>query len=608
MTGDGHGIGAADAAGTGNLYVPVTSVGSTTNNLCLNNQSNVGPSQQVTTMEPQSIDQPEKVNFPSQYPLKENLVQSHQQQQFQRSSHQFQHRQLTQHQMQHQLLLKSDSLNQPQLLSNMVPEVKSEIGADHHDGDLQSKVSNPFHFSDNQNQAQSNSMEGHSRATQHYSQPSAPQDVPSSVSQASDRMQPSFHQQQFVSNTRSDFASLSGGMQPDAALGGQRYSNPQDVHVSGKFPSDQNVQDDFHHRLTGQGGAQLNNLSSEESVIGHSDTSKSAEPLNMSNTVSRTNNSLTREKQYKNQQRWLLFLRHARRCPAPAGKCYEPCCLAAQKLIKHMDGCKEIPCAFPRCSHTKSLINHQARCRDSTCPVCIPVKNFILAHLARSELSSGLPSLINESSNCHDTAETVGRSTQKMGPVIVETPADLQPPTKRMKVEQGSKSLVSKSECSIPLASKLSDSHIQDAQHTSKDQSSHIPVKSEINEVKMEVPERVAQLTPKNTGTRKDNLDYAYIQSSEGDGVATNDAARAGVHQAIKPEKEMAQAKLEKVSVSSENVSKSGKPKIKGVSMIELFTPEQVREHIMGLRQWIGQVSHLYIVYLTRPISTLFLF
>lgn len=40
--------------------------------------------------------------------------------------------------------------------------------------------------------------------------------------------------------------------------------------------------------------------------------------------------------------------------------------------------------------------------------------------------------------------------------------------------------------------------------------------------------------------------------------------------------------------------TKSGKPKIKGVSMTELFTPEQVREHITGLRQWVGQVSFLY--------------
>lgn len=613
MTGDGYGIGAADASGSGNLYMPVSNVGSTINNpslnamslqsmpktespLMSNNQSNVCSSQQATTVDPHSIDQPQKMNLQAQYPMKENLVQPHQHQQFQQPSQQFQQRQLSQHQMQqkrqmqNQFLLRSDSFNHSHMSPSMVSEAKPEIGTEHHNEGLQSKVSLPFHFSDMQNQFQSNSVEGHSRAAQPFPHSSAPHDACSSLAQTSDRI----HPQQFACNTQSDFAGLSGVVQPDAALGGQRYSKPQDVDVSGRLPLDQTMQDEIHHRLTRQDGAQLNNLSSEESVIGHSETSRSTEPLNMSDPASRTN-GITREKQFVYQLRWLLFLRHARRCPSPEGKCDEPNCLTAQKLLKHIESCNIFQCAYPRCRASKVLITHHRRCRDANCPVCVPVKNYVqaaqLKTLARSDLSSGLPALVNESSNSHDTAGTLGKSTPKLDPVMAETPEGLQPPIKRTKVEQGLQSHVPRSESSVALAST---SHIQEVQHSEKDRDYQIQVKSEISNAKMDVSGSVAQNSPKVE--MKKDLDDAYIQSPKGDGVIPSDSAVFGAQQVIKTEKDMGQGRQESTSIVPEIASKSGKPKIKGVSMIELFTPEQVRQHIMGLRQWVGQVSLFFFL------------
>ncbi|KAK4397843.1 hypothetical protein Sango_1259800 [Sesamum angolense] len=156
--GDGYGICAADASGSRNLYVPVNSVGSMMNNQSLNTVSM--PSMPKTTnMQPQAIDQPERMNFQSQYLVKENLVQSHQHQQFQQPSHQFQHRQLAQHQvqqkmqMQNQLLLKNNSFSQSQPSSNIVSEAKSGMGTEHSDDGLQSESSKPFLVSDTESVA-----------------------------------------------------------------------------------------------------------------------------------------------------------------------------------------------------------------------------------------------------------------------------------------------------------------------------------------------------------------------------------------------------------------------------------------------------------------------
>ncbi|XP_042009442.1 histone acetyltransferase HAC1-like [Salvia splendens] len=598
--GDAYGIGTTDASGSGNMHIPVTTVGSTINNpslnaismqsmhrtdspLMTNNQPNVCSSQQAT--DSHSVDQSQKVNFQSQYTVKENLVQPPQHQLFQQPSQQFQQRQPSQHQlqqkskMQNQYLLRNDSFTHSHLSPSMASEVKQEIGTEHHNEGLQSKVTHSFH-SDTQNQFQSDSLEGHSRSSQPFSHSSVPHDTSS------------LHPQQFVCNMQSDFTGLSGGVQPDAALGGQQYSKPQDMDVSGRLPLDQTIHEEIHQRLTRQDGAQLNNLSSEESVIGHSGTSRSTEPVNTGDPAPRTY-SIIREKQFKNQQRWLLFLRHARRCHFPEGKCPEPHCLTAQKLLKHSGSCNSLECTYPRCRATRVLVNHHRRCQDTNCPVCIPVKSFMQAQfktLARSNLRPGLPTVVNESSGVHDIAGTVGRSTPKIDPVIAETPKDLEPSTKRTKVEQGLQSLVPSSGCSVAVTSTVSDCHIHDLRQSEKDCNYHIPIKSEISDVKVEVkvPVNVAQESPK-IEIKKDNLDGAYIQTPKGDDVTPSDSVGYGVHQVTKTENDSAQTKQENTPLPPESASKSGKPKIKGVSMIELFTPEMVRQHIMGLRQWVGQ-------------------
>ncbi|CAI9783593.1 unnamed protein product [Fraxinus pennsylvanica] len=549
MQGDRYGIGKAEASGSGNILSPVTSVGSVmnsqsstavslqsipkTNSHLIINRSNM-QSTLHASMKTQSFDQSDKMNFQSQHSAREILVQSHQQQ-YQQPSHHFQQQKFGQHHLQqkqkiqHHQLLTNDTLGQSQPSCSV--GVEGKIG-------LHLQVSKTFQFSDLENQFPQNAMEGHSGGTSHLSYQ---QDMCSSRTQTSDQMQQLLHLQQSAANTQNGFNILSGGIHMDAAPRDQCYPKSQDVsHVSRRAQDNQNVHGEFHHRITGNDIAQRNNLSSEESMIGQSDATKSPNPPNSTGTVRRSSN-LNREQQFKNQRRWLLYLRHARTCRAPEGNCQDPNCITAQKLLSHIERCNILECLYPRCCCTKVLINHHRICREASCPVCIPVKNFLQLHLkafADSDFTS------NGNRKSYNSAENDGGLALKTSPVITETPEDLQPSVKRLKIENTSLPIPSESESSvIPIPAVNEPDRLSDAQHDV----SHMPMESDDTGVKTEIPE------------------------------------------GIKIEKELDHAKQESTSVPSENSSKSGKPKVKGVSLIELFTPEQVQEHITGLRQWVGQ-------------------
>ncbi|CAA7056718.1 unnamed protein product [Microthlaspi erraticum] len=81
---------------------------------------------------------------------------------------------------------------------------------------------------------------------------------------------------------------------------------------------------------------------------------------------------------FKNQQRWLLFLLHARTCCKQPGEvCSDRNCVTVQRLWSHMNSCVETQCVYPLCHPTKALITHYKNCKDLRCPVCVPVKTYL---------------------------------------------------------------------------------------------------------------------------------------------------------------------------------------------------------------------------------------
>ena len=613
LTGDGYGMNTTDSFGSENLYGPATSVGSMVTAHNLNsanfpsmsktsssfpsNQSNFHGTQQGTHSP--LIDGSDKMNFQPSLSSRENIIDSHMQQQFQQQHHQFQPQPFLQQssiqeqQIQpQQHLLNNNSISQVQLASNLGSHVKQEPGGEHHSGPFQPQVTEHFPLPETHNQFHQNSSEDCARNAQYLSVSSSHNDICSPHSQSSQQMQQILNPHLLNSNSQNRLNSPAGALS-GATLQGQWHPQSQERnHRPGSIVHEQNVHD-FHKKASGHDKVQCDNLPTEGSTIGHSVVTRTkSEPPNSLSVTCQNNNSA---RQFINQQRWLLFLRHARRCVAPEGKCPERNCVTAQKLWQHLDRCSSSQCSYLRCQPTKLLLHHHKRCRDLSCPVCIPVRDYIQSRKnvrAHNASDSSLQKLTNGFPKSCDTQDNSTRFVSKtLQPT--ETSKDLQSSLKRMKIEQSTQSLVPESESSAISTSAMSEHHMsldvqcQGYQHSDVT----MAVKHELVDVKMDL---LQSSTLESHSDLKDaNADNNCSQRCDVDLVTYDEFSSLPKQENVKIEKETEPSVQDPSTHVTEHAAatKSGKPKIKGVSLTELFTPEQVRDHIISLRQWVGQVS-----------------
>ncbi|CAH9088346.1 unnamed protein product [Cuscuta europaea] len=607
MQGDRYPISNSETSGTG--FVPVSSIGSVMNNENINdvalqsipkansprtiNQSNVNAPQHMTNMKLQSIDHSEQLKFQSQHSFADNHLQSHLRQQFHNQAQQFQQQQFAQHhqqqkqQTQQQLLLKTNSTGHVPIMSDLGAKINSEPGT--HDETLLSQVPEQFQFSDVQNLYPHNSTGEHSKSNQLLPPPSSQQDSFSSLTPTSEHMQQMMHQHIYVSETQNGFKCSSNGVHSDAMLQGQWYPKFQDgSQMPSSFSQEQSGKDKLQQRIARSEEVQRHNMSLDGALAAQSVVNSVINPKSSINSARKLSNR-TCEGRFLNQTRWLLFLFHARRCPDPEGKCAESNCINAQKLLRHMEQCNALGCQYPRCAGSKHLHSHFRRCKNATCDVCIPVKQFRQAFrkpFPRPDLSSDMTISVNGSCKAFHTGEAAHRLTVKSSPAVVETPEDLQPSIKRMKIEQSSQAFVSEPEGFISPVS-VGGSHIFLETQVVEQPAENIVVKPEVIELPLEIPTNVGQ----RSATLKDISEETYIQRPVIDPHVSSTSSAFLVQESAKAEKDTDPAIQETppVPLESSTGSKSGKPKIKGVSLTELFTPEQVRDHIIGLRQWVGQ-------------------
>ncbi|CAN6980265.1 unnamed protein product [Brassica rapa subsp. trilocularis] len=564
-TGEGYRTTNPDNLGSKTLHGGVTSVGKMTSAQNINAAS----FQSVSRAHP-SLQSHQQQQFPQQ----PNQIQQQQQQKF------IQQQTLKQQTMQQHKLISKDVPGKTQVASDMVTNVKHEPGVQNHSEALHSQASERLQLSQFQNQYQNSGADA-----QHVSVTSQ-SDICPPLPQNSQQVHQMVHPQNMGSDTINNFNNL--------AFGAKSETNPQDQwpSQSNGMSSEQNVQEDFRQRVTRMDEAQPSNMI-EGSVTGQDHASTTSESHSLQNATGTACRYGNRDVKFQNQQRWLLFLLHARTCKRPGVKCPGRNCVTVQKLLSHMNSCVEPQCLYPRCRPTKSLISHYKNCKDLRCPVCVPVKTYQQQQAnarvqARLKSESSAVSGVNGAVVSNDSPCAIDGAVSG-APGCADSLDNLEPSSKRLKVEPSFQPVVRESEvCKSSIVPKAETESSQDAErkdHTQSD--AHAALKSEKLEVKEEIPDVSVQ-----AGFSIKEIKHEAVENvpkprpvSE---PGQHDLSGASVKQEnIKVEQEP----KEEVVVESADVaaSRPGKPKIKGVSLTEMFTPDQVREHILSLRQWVGQ-------------------
>ncbi|XP_020519887.1 histone acetyltransferase HAC1 isoform X1 [Amborella trichopoda] len=346
---------------------------------------------------------------------------------------------------------------------------------------------------------------------------------------------------------------------------------------------------------------------------------------------------------------WLVFLHHGNKCSASASQCSYCHCGNAQKIWMHISSCKGVQCPLLLCQPLRKLWGHYCCCSDQACLICGCVRRVTFLHKASFNLPSNSRKVdITRSSKQNIKSEPLGDvqyplkrnrvhsstaqylpepvsdpeqekpSVQIGEPAFVglvdssltsangnpgsqmengidptwhghkipsfQLPEDLQSPMKRMKVEHSSTKYIS-------LEPLTPTSEVCDLGQVKASGQVKEPVVDQDEDTSMKMGSSLT-FSHENPGSKMENgLEHtsqmkggvSFTSSGELASQVTNEDCT----EVDKCRMEVNQKSLVLRAVHEEGTAQ-GKQKIRGASLLEYFTQEQIRIHIKALRQFIG--------------------
>eukprot|EP00850_Spirogloea_muscicola_P002020 SM000007S20980 [mRNA] locus=s7:1471294:1479028:+ [translate_table: standard] len=336
-----------------------------------------------------------------------------------------------------------------------------------------------------------------------------------------------------------------------------------------------------------------------------------------------------RAAQYQKQQRWLHFLRHGSKCTAPEGQCTATLhCSMARQLWAHVSACRDPQCTYQRCIATRTLLEHHKGCRDTRCPVCEPVRRAV--HQQRASAANNAAQAQQASRTTTTGCGLAGQGpAQPAGPL----PGPSQVAAAAMHQQEDMDGMGSPGSAASPppskkpkmtsVAASLAGAYVVEQERnakanagfaTAKPHGEQVPsarVKADVPGVKVEPLSKVDLRAEAGHVKPEVKLEASSsgpthrlpvkVESVTMNGKVPKQEAKAGrplaQHVAGAPvaltaasasQRAAAQASstsaLANASAMAPKARKSG-----AASLMELFTPQMIREHIRGLRQWVGQ-------------------